>query len=180
MSKCLQCLISQTTFANLILWAWFWWYLWVMFHPWVKSYRVLEIRDLLNAFVAATLLFIALNAATYKPPFNEYIKSPLKIFRFWLIPFCVSSISVSCARVGKDYCAFFFPKQNIPLIIHLTGLFSILIIGSIIHCYLQKLYNNIQLSNQKQNNGNDSSIQLNTNTPKSFSTTNINTEDLTI
>ena len=129
-------IINQTKLCNLILYSWLWWYLWLMFIcPTIKGYQVLTKNDIINAIVIAFILFVALNAAAYKGPFKEYVKS-FKIFRFWLIPFCVSTVSVACSKVGQTKCRYFFPYSTSSLMIQVFIIIGIIAGGSFINFFL--------------------------------------------
>ncbi len=85
---------EQTMFPKVILWSYFYWWVWFMC---MQGFDHIDAKNMVNAVVLASFLCIALNAAAYSPPLlgpNGYIHEPFKILRFWLIPFCVSSISV--------------------------------------------------------------------------------------
>ena len=141
---CMKFGINQTKLVNLILYAWFFWYHWILFCPGIKGYTVLTVHDILNGIVIGCILFFALNAAAYKPPFKKYISTPLKVLRFWLIPFCVSTVSVSCSKSGINKCNLFFPVDKIMLVILLSVIISILGFGSLIHYLLNKKLTKLQ------------------------------------
>ena len=85
---------------------------------------------------------VALNAAAYYAPpcgQNGYFKNYFKVVRFWMIPFCVSSISVACNSSPND-CKLLFPTNDLLLIIFLCGIIGIMTIGLIINkCILPRL-----------------------------------------
>merc|ERR1740123_1369646 len=88
-----------------------------------------------NAMFLAMWVFFALNAAAYTPPMfgaNGYLKQPYKIIRFFLIPFCVSSISVAC-NASPNECRLLFPRDGTLLAMLISIMLSILIVGSFIH-----------------------------------------------
>eukprot|EP01084_Bolivina_argentea_P046104 84877_1 len=98
--KCLQWifewLTSQTRLPSLILYAYLFWWMLIMFAFGIDN---MTLDAWATACVLATFVFFALNAAAYHPPLmgqNGYLRHYFKIARFWLIPFCVSSISVAC------------------------------------------------------------------------------------
>ena len=78
---------------------------------------------------------MALNAAVYHAPAcgtNGYFRDYFKVLRFWLIPFCVSSISVAC-DASPDECVLLFPTDPVHLFIHLFGMAAIITIGLLIN-----------------------------------------------
>merc|ERR1712062_443075 len=80
-------------------------------------------------------VFFALNAAAYTPPLfgpNGYLKNKWKMARFYLIPLCVSSISVACGA-SHDECRLLFPRDGGLLAALILVMLSILIFGSLIH-----------------------------------------------
>ncbi len=84
---------------------------------------------------------VALNAAAYYSPacgHNGYFKNYFKVLKFWIIPFCVSSISVAC-NSSPNECILLFPINDFLLIIHLSGMSGIILIGMTINtCILPK------------------------------------------
>merc|ERR1712228_491026 len=126
---------AQTSLPSLILYAYLFWYLFIMICFGIKHMPLIA---WLNAAVLATFVCITLNAAAYTAPAcgtNGYFKHPFKVSRFWMIPFCVSSISVAC-NASKDECLLLFPTDTTLLIIHLFTMTAILSIGSFIHCFI--------------------------------------------
>ena len=113
----------------------------------------------------ATFVFFALNAAAFTSPLTGpkgYIRNPFKITRFWLIPFCVSSISVAC-NAAEDECQLLFPTDKILCIYLICIMIGIMLIGSIIHyCILPKCpcskYNKNAKKNKIGINSNESNI----------------------
>lgn len=130
-------LLSQTIFHNLILYAYLFWWLFLMF---TQNGFSLDVQIFTNALVLAMFVFIALNSAAYSPPMfgpNGYSKQYFKIARFFLIPFCVSSISVVCKL--SDDCQRFFPTNPIHLMLLLIILGVIIVGGSVAHYLLLKM-----------------------------------------
>eukprot|EP00483_Globobulimina_turgida_P005608 UN05618 len=123
---------SQTNIPSLILYAYLFWYLLLMFS---FGFENMPTTAWVSAMVLATFVFIALNAAAYhSPPCGSmgYFRDYFKVFKFWLIPFCVSSVSVAC-NISPNHCKLLFPRNTALLIIHLCGMLGIILIGSIIH-----------------------------------------------
>eukprot|EP01083_Nonionella_stella_P057370 150626_1 len=140
---------SQTTVSSLILYAYLYWWSLIMLS---FGYNCMPSIAWINASVLATFVCVALNAAAYHPPLygtNGYLTNYFKIGRFWIIPFCVSSISVAC-NTSATQCKFLFPTDHRLLIVHIVGMFGILVIGCFVHqsshLALSKCANNRHLS----------------------------------
>eukprot|EP01084_Bolivina_argentea_P062007 113369_1 len=153
-NRCNLCLFKwihgQTEFASLMLYAYLFWYGFIMF---IFGAKNMPSNGWETALVLATFVFFALNAAAYHPPLfgpKGYIHNYFKMIRFYIIPFCVSSISVAC-NASKSQCKLLFPTDTTLLIYHISIMFAILIIGSIIHfiilpqcpCHANKKQTNI-------------------------------------
>eukprot|EP01084_Bolivina_argentea_P128454 227066_1 len=123
---------SQTTIPSLILYAYLYWYLLIQF---AFGIQYMSAIAWLSAAVLATFVWVLLNAAAYHAPAcgqKGYFKNYFKVLKFWLIPFCVSSISVAC-NLAPHECKLLFPTDTMLLIYHLCGMLGIMCIGSIIH-----------------------------------------------
>mmetsp|Transcript_47214 Transcript_47214/g.78337 ORF Transcript_47214/g.78337 Transcript_47214/m.78337 type:complete len:181 (+) Transcript_47214:45-587(+) len=101
---------KQTSLANLILYIYLFWYLFLIV---VIGAKHLHYMHWFNGVFVAVFVFFALNAAAYQPPMcgeSGYTKHPFKIARFFLIPFCVSTASVACG-MAHDECMLLFPTD---------------------------------------------------------------------
>ena len=86
----------------------------------------------------ACFVCIPLNAARYNSPASKYFKDYAPIIRLWIIPFCVSSISIGCNNASKE-CKLLFPTNTQLLLPHIGGMIGIISIGCIIHFVLLPL-----------------------------------------
>ena len=89
----------------------------------------------------ACLVWIPLNAAQYKSPLSNYLKQYFGIIKLWIIPFCVSSISIGCNIVPNE-CNLTFPTDTTLLLVHIAGMIGIIVIGCIIHYILLPICDN--------------------------------------
>ena len=92
-------------------------------------------NNIRTATVLASFVSVALNAAAYYAPAcgkNGYFKNYFKVSRFWMIPFCVSSISVACNSSPND-CMLLFPTNPMLLMVHLSGMAGIITVGLFIN-----------------------------------------------
>ena len=86
----------------------------------------------------ACFVWIPLNAARYKSPASKYLKDYAPFIKLWIIPFCVSSISIGCNNAPKE-CKLLFPTDSQLLLSHIGGMIGIICIGCIIHFVLLPL-----------------------------------------
>ena len=135
-----QWLYGQTVLANLILYAYLFWYLWLMI---THGAAEMPNNTFKVAIVMSCFVGFALNSAAYTPPLtgpNGYLRHKFKIIRFFLIPFCVSSVSIACDSTKE--CRLLFPTLSFELVIQILVMFTIVFGGSFIHyCILPKKIN---------------------------------------
>ena len=126
----------QTRLPNLILYLYLFWYIWIMII--LGALFEFDEMDILTSFEVCALVGIALNAAAYQGPFSNYIQNPFKISKFFLIPLCVSSLSIGCTK--SDACAFLIPTDTMMLTSQMLFQIAILTFGSLLQMYsLKKL-----------------------------------------
>lgn len=125
----------QTQFHNLILYCYLFWYCWIM----LRCQAIFEMNgsDMLMCLMMSFFVGVALNSSAYRSPFKKYMANIFQIGRFFLIPFCVSSLSIGCTK--SNQCHFLFPTESSKIVQQWIFQLLILIIGLIIHYVINKL-----------------------------------------
>eukprot|EP00483_Globobulimina_turgida_P005458 UN05468 len=136
-NPCCRCLYfyveSQTRLSSLILYAYLFWFFFVMF---AFGFRHMTARSWVTASSLAGFICIVLSAATYYTPAcgpNGHFKI-FMIFTFWIIPFSVSSVYIAC-NAAHNECRLLLPTDGVLFVINISGIIAILFIGSVMHYF---------------------------------------------
>ena len=147
LSLCAHLSCPRCLTGSLILYAYLFWYLLIMISfgadnmtlaGWENGIHTSLFTPMCHhlplntAMVLALFVFFALNAAAFEPPIRGYLRNYFKMIRFYMIPFCVSSISVAC-NASKRECMLLFPTDQALLALLLAVMAGIVGVGSVIH-----------------------------------------------
>ena len=118
LAACNGCLayFAQLNIGIITLYCLFWWYLWILFIFFPFMYLVW-----INTAIVTAVVGTGLNLNAKPIGFNlSYIRSvPWVVFRFYFIPFCVSSYSGIVMQQSEDFVSV-FPKRWFVVITGVT------------------------------------------------------------
>ena len=131
----LKMAFEMTTTTNLVLLAYLIWYFWILFA--VGAASKMTASDFEDGLIAGLFIGILLNFAAYPKGSNVSFKdycskdNAFRIARFFIIPFCVSTISIACAEVNN--CHALFPTDGVSLFLLIFIMVGVVIFGKIVN-----------------------------------------------